>query len=148
MDSYPITIFHDGSCPLCRLDIENLRSRDDKGRLRFIDIAAPDFEPTPYGLTLEEFAAQIRGQLPDGTMLTGMEVFRRAYRAVGLSWLVAPANWGPLKAPADALYRLFARHRPSISRRFGCLFETLAARQAERRARACRSGQCDITDPR
>ena len=148
MDSYPITIFHDGNCPICRLDIENLRSRNYEGRLRFIDIAAPDFSPTPYGMTLEEFAAQIRAQLPDGTLITGMEVFRRAYRTVGLGWIIAPANWGPLKAPADALYRFFARHRLTISRRFGGLFEALAACQAERRARACRSGQCSISDQR
>lgn len=144
MNEYPMTIFHDGNCPICRLDIANLQSRNDEGRLRFIDIAAPDFDPTPYGLTQEEFVAQIRAQLPDGTLITGMEVFRRAYRAVGLGWIVAPANWGPLKAPADALYRFFARHRPTISRRFGNLFEALAACQAERRARACRSGQCSV----
>lgn len=144
MKNYPITIFHDGNCPICRLDIENLRSRNDEGRLRFIDIAAPDFDPDSYGMTQEEFAAQIRAQLPDGSLITGMEVFRRAYRAVGLGWIIAPANWGPLKAPADALYRFFARHRPTISRRFGGLFEALAALQAERRARACRSGQCSL----
>lgn len=144
MNKYPITIFHDGNCPICRLDIANLRSRNVEDRLRFIDIAAPDFDPAPYGMTLAEFAAQIRAQLPDGSLITGMEVFRRAYRAVGLGWIIAPANWGPLKAPADALYRFFARHRPAISRRFGSLFEALAACQAERRARACRSGQCRV----
>jgi len=144
MNEYPMTIFHDGNCPICRFDIENLRSRNDKGRLRFIDIAAPDFDPAAYGMTQEAFAAQIRAQLPDGTLITGMEVFRRAYRAVGLGWIIAPATWGPLKAPADALYRFFARHRPMISRRFGSLFEALAACQAARRARACRSGQCSI----
>lgn len=145
MNDYPMTIFHDGNCPICRLDIANLQSRNDEGRLRFIDIAAPDFDPAPYGMAREAFAAQIRAQLPDGTLITGMEVFRRAYRAVGLGWLIAPTNWRLLKTPADALYRLFARHRPAISRRFGGLFEALAACQAARRARACRAGQCSVS---
>lgn len=144
MNNYPITIFHDGSCPICRLDVAHLQSRNDGGRLRFIDISAPDFDPASYGITHDEFAAQIRAQLPDGTLITGMDVFRRAYRAVDLDWVVAPANWGPLKAPADALYRLFARNRPAISQRFGSLFVTLAAYLAQRRARACRSGRCAV----
>lgn len=144
MDEYPITVFHDGSCPICRLDVERLRSRNDQGRLRFINIAAPEFDPGPYGLTLEEFAGQIRAQLPDGSLVTGMEVFRRAYRAVGLGCFVAPTDWAPLKTLAEALYRFFARRRSAISRRFGSVFEALAVFQAHRRARACRSVQCNV----
>jgi len=144
MDKYPLTIFHDSNCLICRLDIANLRSRNNESRLRFIDIAAPGFDPSPYGMSLTDFAAQIRAQLPDGSLITGMEVFRRAYRAVGLGWIIAPSSWGPLKAPAEALYRFFARHRPTISRCFGNPFEVLATRKAARRARACRSGQCSV----
>ncbi|MCB1889752.1 MAG: DUF393 domain-containing protein [Rhodocyclaceae bacterium] len=146
MDQYPITLFHDGNCPICRLDVANLRSRDAAGRLAFIDIAAPAFNPDQYGMTQAAFAEQIRAQLPDGTWITGMEVFRRAYRAVGLGWVIAATEWGPLRAPADTLYRLFARHRPAISKRFGFLFEGLEAIHVKRRANACRSGRCGISN--
>ncbi len=47
----------------------------------------------------------------DGDLITGMEVFRRAYRAVGWGWVWAPTGWPLLKPAFDALYRAFARNR-------------------------------------
>ncbi len=73
-----------------------------------------------------------------------MEVFRLAYRAVGLGWVIVPASVGPLRGPADALYRVFARRRARISRRFGFLFEALLAWQAQRRSRKCSGGKCSL----
>ncbi len=144
MHDYPLVLFHDGNCPVCRFDIANLEARNHEGRLQFIDIAAPDFRPEDYGKTLAELHAEIHARRPDGSFVTGMEVFRLAYRAVGLGWVVAPANFGPLKRPADLMYRVFARHRPRISRHFGFLFEALRAWQASRRAQQCRGAQCSI----
>ncbi len=144
MHDYPLVLFHDGDCPVCRFDIANLQARNHAGRLRFVDIAAPDFRPEVHGKTLPELHAEIHAQRPDGSFVTGMEVFRLAYRAVGLGWLVAPASFGPLKKPADLMYRVFARHRSRISRHFGFVFEALLAWQASRRAKRCHTGQCAI----
>lgn len=144
MSTYPLTIFHDGNCPVCRLDVANLKARNSDGRLRFVDIAGPAFDPAPYGLSLAEFGAQIRGQCADGRMLTGMDVFRLAYRAAGLGWVVAASDWHLLRGLADRLYRRFARHRHWIGRHFGGALETLAAWQANRRAIRCRNGVCGL----
>ena len=46
--------------------------------------------------------------LPDAWRV---EVFRRAYGAVGWGWLVAPTTWPLLRGIADAAYRVFARNR-------------------------------------
>jgi predicted DCC family thiol-disulfide oxidoreductase YuxK len=142
MDDYPLTLFHDGDCPICRFDVAHLQARNHEGLLRFIDIASDGFDPGVHGKTMSAFRAEIHAQRPDGSFVTGMEVFRLAYRAVGLGRIVAPTSWAPLRKPADALYRLFARHRPLLSRLLGPMFETLGAWQASRRATACRSGVC------
>lgn len=144
--NYPLTIFHDGNCPVCRLDIANLKAHNDAGRLRFIDISTKDFDAAAYGKTQSELLAEIHAQRPDGSFASGMEVFRLAYRAVDLGWVVAPSNWPLLHGATNAVYRLFARHRSWISRRFGFVFETLLAWQASRRAKHCRDGVCRIPD--
>lgn len=141
---YPMTVFHDGNCPVCRFDIENLRARNRDGRLRFVDIADAGFEPFRYGLTQRDFAAEIRAQCADGRMIAGVEVFYLAYRAVGLGWIVAPVGRGVLRRAAEAAYRAFARKRGWIGRRFGGVFDYLAARQAARRAVRCKDGVCSV----
>lgn len=145
MNDYPLTLFHDGDCPICRFDIANLKARNQAGQLRFVDLADPKFDPSAYDKSLDELRAQIHAQRPDGSFAIGMEVFRLAYRAVGLGWVVAPAQWRPLRGPADALYLWFARHRSWLSRRLGLIFDTLSAWQASRRISRCRDGTCSTT---
>jgi predicted DCC family thiol-disulfide oxidoreductase YuxK len=106
-----ITLLYDGACPLCARELAMLRRRDRRGALGAVDIAAPGFDPSVYGLDRERVMARMHGVLPDGTVVEGMEVFRRAYAAVGLGWLLAPSRW-PLLGPLfDAAYGWFARNR-------------------------------------
>lgn len=85
-----------------------------------VDITAPGFDPARYGATMDELMGQVHAVAPDGSMVTGMEVFRRAYRAIGLGWLLAPTGWPVLRPIADRLYRWFARVRPRLQRRDSC----------------------------
>ena len=113
-----ITLLVDGACPLCKREISLLRWLDrGRGRLAFDDIAAPGFDPSRYGRALDELMASMHGALPDGSLVTGMEVFRRAYAAVGLGWLFAPTGWPIVGRLFDLLYALFARYRLTITGR-------------------------------
>ena len=81
-----IEVFYDGACPLCVREIRLLRRLDRRrGRIRFTDIAAEGFEPGSVGLTMDTLMARIYGRLPDGTLVEGVEVFRRLYAAVGFA---------------------------------------------------------------
>ncbi len=122
-----ITIFYDGECPFCVREVRWLLRRNRDHRLAAVDIAAPEFDPSGFGTTREDFMARIHGRRADGTMLTGMQVFREAYAAVGLGWLVAPTGWPLLRACFDLGYRWFARNRVRLGRVFG---------------RRCESGTC------
>jgi len=65
--------------------------------------------------------ARIHGVLSDGSVVEGMEVFRRAYAAVDLGWLLAPTRWPIIRPLADAAYRWFARNRLRLTgRRHEC----------------------------
>ncbi len=113
-----LTILFDGDCPLCKREIRFLRRRDrERNRLGFEDIAEPGYDPSRYGLTLAEADAKIHAVKADGTVITGLEVFRIAYRAVGLGVLMSWTGWPGLRTIADAAYRWFARNRHRLTGR-------------------------------
>lgn len=123
------TLLYDGECPLCSREVAMLRRRDRAGRLGCIDISAPGFDAARYGTTQGALMARIHGVLPDGRLVRDVEVFRRAYAAVGLGWLVAPTRWPLLRPLFDAAYRVFARNR---------------LRWTGREAAACAGGHCVV----
>ena len=110
----------DGACPLCRREAALLRRLDrGRARLRLDDIAAPDFDPVTVGRSMDELMGTIHGVAADGTVVTGMEVFRRAYAAVGFGWMLAPTGWPGLRPLFDRAYRWFARNRMRLTGRSG-----------------------------
>lgn len=127
-ETWDFRVLYDGACPLCAREVDMLRRRDaGRGRLDLEDIAAPGFDPARYGTTLHDLMARIHGVLPDGTLVEGVEVFRRAYAAVGLGWLVAPTRWPLLRPLFDAGYRWFARNRLRLTgRREACTTDRCA----------------------
>jgi predicted DCC family thiol-disulfide oxidoreductase YuxK len=142
---YPLTLFYDGGCAVCALEMEHLRERCRDGRLVFVDIAQPGFDAAAYATTRAAMDAEIHGLCADGTMRRGVEVLRLAYEAAGLGLVLRPTGWAPLAPLADAGYRLFARHRRRISRVAAPLIDALRAARARRtgaRMQACRDGAC------
>jgi len=129
---YPLTLFYDAACPVCALEMDHLRERDSDGQLRFVDIGAPGFDPSPCGATLQQMDAQIHAMRADGSMVRGVEALRLAYTAAGLGWVLRPTGWAPLKPLFDAGYRVFARHRRAISRAVGPLIDGVRAARASR----------------
>ena len=110
--SWGIRVLYDAECPLCVREIGFLERRDrGRGKIQFEDISDPDFDPGRYGLTAEQVMARIHGVIPDGSVVEGVEVFRRAYSSVGLSWVVAPTRWPGFRSLAELCYRVFARNR-------------------------------------
>lgn len=114
----PFRILIDGLCPLCKHEGNMLRKLDKgKGNLLLEDIAAPEFDAGKYGTTFDAVMGSIHGVLPNGQLVHGMEVFRRAYAAVGLGWLLAWSNWPILRPIADAGYKVFAKYRLRLTGR-------------------------------
>ena len=88
-----------------------LRRLDRRRRLEFEDIAAPGFDPSRYGLDQATVMGRIHGVTAGGEVVRDMEVFRTAYRAVGLGWLLAPSRWPLFRGLFDRAYAVFARNR-------------------------------------
>ena len=111
-----LTIYCDGACPMCALEVDMLRRRDREHRLRWVDISAPGFDAAAHGFAHRDLDAVIHGVRADGSVVRGLDVLHVAYGAAGLGWLVAATRHPWLRTPSDAAYRLFARHRHAISR--------------------------------
>ncbi|MEO6599626.1 MAG: DUF393 domain-containing protein [Polyangiaceae bacterium] len=108
---FDVEVFYDGECPLCTREIEMLRRKDDAHRIRFTDIAARGFDAEAIGLPWSTLMERIHGRLPDGTLIEGVEVFRRLYAAVGFGPLVAATRLPGVSQLLDLSYRVFAKNR-------------------------------------
>ena len=108
---FAVEVFFDGACPLCRREIEMLQRKDKERRILFTDIADPKFDPASVGVSWDSLMARIHGRLPDGTLIEGVEVFRRLYAAVGFGSLVALTRLPLVTELLDLSYRAFAKNR-------------------------------------
>ncbi len=115
--SYEIEVFFDGECPLCRREIAFIEKLDRRQRVKLTDIAAPGFEPASIGRDMASLMARIHGRLPDGTLIEGVEVFRRVYSAIGLGALSSVSRWPGISWFADRAYAAFARNRLQLTGR-------------------------------
>ncbi|WP_010587161.1 thiol-disulfide oxidoreductase DCC family protein [Schlesneria paludicola] len=126
-----IEVFFDGGCPLCLREVNLLRRMDRKGKIQFTDIDNPDFRPEELGKTYDDLMAEIQGRLSDGTWVTGVEVFRRLYTAVGFGPLVAITRLPILSQTMNLGYRIFARNRLRLTGR--CRANTCDVRSSKRK---------------
>ncbi len=129
---FDVEVFYDGDCPLCMREIAMLRRQDKQGRIRFTDIAAEEFDPHIAGVDLATLMARIHGRLPDGTIIEGVEVFRRLYSAVGWKWPVALSRLPVVRQALDVAYRLFARNRRWLTGRSSDECDRCAAEHGEK----------------
>ena len=123
-----IEVFFDGGCPLCVGEIRLMRFWDRRSRIKFTDIHDASFVAADVGKTHGDLMARMHGQLPDGTWVTGVEVFRRMYAAVGFGPLVWISRWPVIRQLLDWGYTVFARNRLWVTGR-------------------CESGTCSIRRP-
>ena len=113
-----LTVLFDGGCPLCRREVSFLRSRDNLNSILFVDIDSLDYNPELYGgISYREAMGRIHAITASGSVLKDVQVFREAYRLIGLGWVYAPSTWPVLGALVDLFYRLWARLRLPFTRR-------------------------------
>lgn len=111
--------YYDGACPICSREVAALRRLDRGGHIRFTDLAAPGFDAAAVGIPWADLMDRIHARLPDGTVVEGVEVFRRIYAALGYRWLVAPTRLPGVRQLLDLAYRTFARNRMRLTGRCG-----------------------------
>ena len=130
-----IEVYYDGHCPLCMREILLLRRLDSLNRIGFSDIADESFDPNALGLARQTLMDSIHGRLPDGTMIQGVEVFRRLYTAVGFGPLIALTRLPGIAQLLDIAYRVFAKNRLWLTGRHRNEVCQIGAKQSPEKAR-------------
>ena len=111
-----LTVWYDGSCPLCRREIALMRRLDWNGAIDFVEItnAAHAACPIARSELLRRFHAS-----EDGQMLSGAAAFAAMWRALPLLrplGLAARSRW--VLAGLERLYLAFLPIRPRLQRLF------------------------------
>lgn len=114
-----LTLFYDGTCPLCQAEILFLSGRNQANLLEFIDIHSEKYDPLKLGVSCEEALAAMYGQYADGTLINGPAVFPEAYRRANLPTLAWIFSRKTMQPALQIGYRFFAKNRHAISRVLG-----------------------------
>jgi len=115
--AHTIEMFYDGDCPLCMRETRMLSRMDRDKRIRFTNIAAPEFSPVSVGKTQDELMAEMHGRMADGSWVTGVEVFRQLYSAVGFGPVVWITRLPIIRQLLDVGYYFFAKYRLRLTGR-------------------------------
>jgi len=114
-----LTLFYDGTCPLCQAEILFLSGRNQAGLLDFVDIHSEFFESDKIGVSCEAALAAMYGQFASGTLIEGVAVFPEAYRRANLpalAWIFSRKTLQPFWRMG---YQFFAKNRHTISALLG-----------------------------
>ncbi|WP_306253180.1 thiol-disulfide oxidoreductase DCC family protein [Parvularcula sp. IMCC14364] len=117
VNDHTLTVFYDGSCPLCIREITLLRrALPEKSAINFEDVSAPDAVPS-CDIAKSKLMARFHCQLPDGKMVNGAQAFTEVWGRVRfMEWLKPVGRFGPSRAVLNALYALFLKVRPGLQR--------------------------------
>lgn len=119
MNSAELTLYFDGNCPFCAAGMKRLGELDKAGKLAFVDIAQPGFDPAHLNASMEALNLEIYSRTRAGTVLIGVDSLLAAYTLAGRGWLVWPLRVPVLRSVLSYLYRAFARNRYTMSRLLG-----------------------------
>lgn len=101
-----LTIFHDGSCPLCQREIALARRRCDPETTAFVDVSALGAGEIVTGpLTAGDAMRRFHVRTANGNLLSGAAAFLEMWGSTpGMSWLRRLRGAPRLVRALDAIY--------------------------------------------
>ena len=115
--TYPLTIYYDASCPLCKAEMETIKETDVENKLILVDCSNDNFyEPAFCPATKAIMMERIHAQDANGVWIKGVDVFEAAYAAAGFNKL--SQLWGnkTLRPILSRAYPIIADNRHWLSK--------------------------------
>lgn len=112
-----LTVYYDGSCPLCRREIGFYQRRRGADAIDWLDVADGDNANVAPDLLRSEALARFHVRLPDGTLESGARGFAALWSAMpGFGWLGSIAQSRIAHPLMESAYRGFLKVRPIAQR--------------------------------
>lgn len=112
---HAVTVFYDGSCPLCTAEIGFYRRRRGADRVGWVDVSAWPTENVADGLTKDQALKRFHLQDADGRLISGGQAFAVLWSALpGYSWIGRLFRLRPLAWAIDRAYDRFLKWRPGL----------------------------------
>ena len=111
-----LTVYYDGSCPLCRREIAHYRRLDGGARVCWLDVSAAG-APLDAGLSCDSALRRFHVRDARGRLYSGGAAFARLWQVLP-GWRV-PGRvfaWPPLSWLLEGAYRAFLPLRPRLQR--------------------------------
>ena len=111
-----LTLFFDGSCPICVHEMNQLKRWDFDGKLRLI--VATDqqaMEAFPH-IDATSSMRLLHAETAEGELLLGLDANIAAWKSVRRKFWLGILRWPIIRTIADQAYLLFARNRYLISK--------------------------------
>ncbi len=110
----PITVYFDGSCPLCRAEVGVYQKADESGDIRWCDVSS---ETLPDGMTRDQAMARFHVRNEAGEMVSGAKAFIALWLSLTRwRWLGRIASLPPLPWLLEGAYRVFLPIRPLLQK--------------------------------
>jgi len=118
---FPLKVFYDGSCYVCSTEMFVYMRKNHEGRLEFVDISMPDFNPDQYGMSLSDFMFQMHAIDRTGRVYRGPDAFRAIWQAFPASawygFLGVLVTFPGIRILVRMAYLTFARIRKYLPKR-------------------------------
>jgi predicted DCC family thiol-disulfide oxidoreductase YuxK len=113
-----VTVFYDGSCPLCRREIGLYRTSDGADAVRFCDVS-DGATALPAQVSRAQAMARFHVTDRDGRTVSGARAFIALWLALPRwRWLGRIASVPPIPSILEGAYRVFLPLRPRLQRLF------------------------------
>lgn len=117
VNPFPLTVYFDGDCPICRREIDLMKLLNRKGHLQFIDFSQSTYSPEEHGYNQCDLGRVIHARRADGLTITGVEVFRAMWEAIGLGFLANLSRLPLINKLLVKAYTWFGRNRLRLTGR-------------------------------
>jgi predicted DCC family thiol-disulfide oxidoreductase YuxK len=117
MAPYPLTVFFDGACPICAREIALMKRLARRRQLEFCDFSTQEDDGASNGFATADLGTVIHARWADGSVITGVEVFRAMWEAVGLGLLAKLSRLSLAEPLVLRAYAWFARNRLQLTGR-------------------------------
>jgi len=138
-NTWEVKYLYDGDCNLCMSLVDMLRRRDGEGKICFVNLRDPDYDPMlNQGITFEEGMETIHVIRENNEVLTGPKALEELYSAANLGWIQRIMQFPVLSFFVGIAYKIVSALRLDIQG------ESMDAILAARRLRSASNPEGDL----